>query len=81
MVLLLLNHCLFTSHCLWGSVFGLCFGMHYFVAFLVLQSCDEEEKANCFAIIVSLMSCDCYCSVSLPHAAVGWSAVCDCDIS
>ena len=27
------------------------------------------------------MSCDCYCSVALPHGAVSWSAVCDCDIS
>ena len=27
------------------------------------------------------MSCDCYCSVTLPQEAVGWSAVCDCGIS
>ena len=26
------------------------------------------------------MACDFYCSVSLPHGAVGWSAVCDCGI-
>ena len=26
------------------------------------------------------MACDCYCSVAHPHDAVGWSAVCDCDI-
>ena len=27
------------------------------------------------------MSFDCYCSVFLPHGAMGWSAVCDCGIS
>ena len=27
------------------------------------------------------MSCFCYCSVALPHGAMGWSAVCDCGIS
>ena len=27
------------------------------------------------------MSCDCYCSVVLPHGVVGWSAACDCVIS
>ena len=27
------------------------------------------------------MSCDCPCSVALPHGTVGWSAVCDCGIS
>ena len=32
---------------------------------------DEEENDNCFALIVFLMSCDCKCSVALPHDAVG----------
>ena len=36
-------------------------------------------KRGCFTYIVCLVSCDCQCSVSLPHGAVGWSAVCDCD--
>ena len=26
------------------------------------------------------MSCDCYFSVALPRVAVGWSAVCHCDM-
>ena len=30
---------------------------------------------------VFIVSCDCYCSVALPHCAVGWSEVCDCGIS
>ena len=42
---------------------------------------EEEEKAGCFAIIVLHMYCYCKCSLALPHAAVGWSAVCDCGIS
>ena len=27
------------------------------------------------------VSCCCKCSVTLPHGAAGWSAVCDCGIS
>ena len=36
-----------------------------------------RERAGCFTLIVFQMSCACYCSVSLPRGAVGWSAVCD----
>ena len=25
---------------------------------------------------VLLVSCDCHCTVAVPHSAVGWSAVC-----
>ena len=39
-----------------------------------------EERAGCFAFIVLRMSCYCKCVVTLPHGAVGWSAVCDCGI-
>ena len=31
----------------------------------------EEERVDCIALIVFLMSCDCQCSVALPHGAVG----------
>ena len=41
---------------------------------------DEEERAGCFILFVFLMSCFSYCSVALPHSAVGWSVLCDCDI-
>ena len=34
-----------------------------------------EERVGCFAFIVLRMSCYCICSVTLPHGAVGWSAV------
>ena len=40
-----------------------------------------EERAGCFAYVVFLLSCGCWCSVSLPHSALGWSASCHCDIS
>ena len=42
---------------------------------------EEEKEAGCFAIIVLQMNCYCKCFVTLPHGAVGWSAVCDCGIS
>ena len=42
---------------------------------------NKKERAGCFAFIVFGMSCYCKCPVALPHVAVGWSAVCDCDIS
>ena len=59
----------------------LCFVMHYFVSILVCNHLKEEEKADCFAIIVLQMYLYCKCYVALPHGAVGWSAVCDCGIS
>ena len=36
---------------------------------------------GCFTFIVFLISCGCYCSLPLPHGAVGRSEVCDCGIS
>ena len=51
--------------------------MQYFVSILVSQS----SRWGCFTLIVFLMSCGCYCSLPLPHIDVGWSAVCDCEIS
>ena len=32
-------------------------------------------------MIAFLVSCDCSCSLALPHGGVGWSAVFDCGIS
>ena len=42
---------------------------------------DEEKRAGCFAFIVFCMSCYYKCCVVLPQDAIGWSAVCECDIS
>ena len=46
-----------------GVLCFLCFGMHYFVSFLVLQ---DEERTGRFAFVVSRMSCYCICLVALP---------------
>ena len=42
---------------------------------------EEEEKADCFAIIFLQMYCYYKCYTALPPGAVGWSAVNDCGIS
>ena len=65
-----------------GSVFAfvlLCITLCPFYKFC--NHLEEEDRAGCFAFIVLRMSCYCKCSVTLPHGAVGWSAVCDCGIS
>ena len=64
-----------------GFCVGFCFGMHYCMSFLFLQSSCEEERAGCFASIVFWMSCHYKCQVVLPHGGDGWSAVCDCGFS
>ena len=58
-------------------MFFFVFGMHYFF----FLSSDEEERAGYFAFIVVWMSCYSKCPVTLPHGAVGLSAVCACGIS
>ena len=40
-------------------------------SFYFCKHIDEEENDSCFALIVFLVSCDCKCSVALPHDAVG----------
>ena len=61
-------------------LFGLClwYALHFVLTSFHL---DMEEIAECFAIIVFLMSCSCQCSVAFSHGASGWSTVCDCSIS
>ena len=49
--------------------------------FKLCNHLEEDDRAGCFALIVLRMSCYCKCSASLPHDAVGWSAVYDCGIS
>ena len=53
------------------------------MTFLVLHSSSwgREKAVGYFASFVFLVSCDCFCSVTLPHSAMCWSAVCDCGIS
>ena len=65
---------------LWHSAIVLCFAVRYFVSILVLQSSRwGRERDGSFALLVFLVSPDCY--VALPHDATGLSAVCDCGIS
>ena len=62
---------------------GFCVCSMFCCAFLCFLFCnyhDGEERAGCFILFVFLMSCFCYCSVALPHGAMGLSAVCDCCI-
>ena len=40
----------------------------------------RRKKLGCFAFIALQMYCYYKCSVAFPHGAMGWSAVCDCDI-
>ena len=47
--------------------------------FLFCNHLDGEERADCFALFVFLVSRD--CCVALPHDATGLSAVCDYGIS
>ena len=42
-----------------GSAFDPCFGMHYCVSFLVYNHLDEEEKADCLALILLFVSFEC----------------------
>ena len=56
-----------------------CFGMHYFVSFLVLQivlTGKRELVTGCFSDVLLLLV---FCG--FPRGAVGWSAVCGCGIS
>ena len=39
--------------------------------FWVCDHRDGETRTGCFALIVFLVSCDCFCSVTLPHGALG----------
>ena len=58
-----------------------CFVAQYLVSFLVLQLFCEEKRAGCLTLFVFLVSRGCYCTVSLPCSAMGWSAVFACGIS
>ena len=51
------------------------------MSFLVLQSLDGGERADCSTLPVFLMPGDCWRSVALLHGASDLSAVCDCGIS
>ena len=54
-----------------GSVLVFVLLCIYLCSFYFCLHLDEEENDSCFALIVFLVSCDCKCSVPLPHDAVG----------
>ena len=51
------------------------------VLFLVLQTSGWGIASSLLYFVCLLCVLCFYCSVALPHDAVGWSAVCDCGIS
>ena len=51
---------------------------HQFTRINFLKNGLKRERASCFDFIVLRLSCYCKCSVTLPHGAVGWTAVYDC---
>ena len=79
LVLLLLIYLL--PLCMGVLCFGPCFVIQYFVSFLFCSHLDREERDDCFTVFVFMMFCGSQSSVALLHGAIGWSAVCDCDIS
>ena len=56
------------------------FFVHYLVSFLLLQSSPWGRETWLLYFNCLLMAFDCWRSLSLPHSAFGWSAVCDCGI-
>ena len=76
----LLVHCLLLPPFFVGVMIGHCFVVHYLVSSFAIHSLGKKDSwflyFNCL-----LRSFDSKCSVSLPHGDVGWSTVCDCDVS
>ena len=69
--------CLFNFCC--AKCWALAF-LQYFVPFLVLQSSRLGRESRLLYFFVFLMLCRCYCSLTFPHGAMGWSIVCYCGI-
>ena len=67
----LLIHCLMYFKIFVGVLcFFFLFFLFYYASLCVL-SIFVNTMTRCFALTVFLMSCDCKCSVALPHDAVG----------
>ena len=47
---------------------------------MVSQHLNDTQAHRHLRFIVLRMSSYCKCSVTFPHCALGWSAVCDCGI-
>ena len=57
-------------------VLRLCSVVNCLVSFRFCIRLGGKETAGCFALVVFLVSCGCWCSVALPRGAVTWSVVC-----
>ena len=62
-----------------GVVFEPCYVVQHLVSIRDLQSSFLGKEFWPLYFNCRSMSFDGYCIVSLPHSAVDWSAVCDCD--
>ena len=63
--------------CVWCSVFVFVLVCSTLCPF----SCSNHREEEDFVVVFSPMSCNFIYSVSLPHGAMGWSAVCDSGVS
>ena len=75
---------LFMIHCLMFLTFDGCFvfGPRFVLhCLLSIISLRKRERRLLYFNCVLFLSCDCFCTVSIPHGAVGWSPVYHCDIS
>ena len=71
-------HLTLFAGALWWSLF--CYALLYVLSsFAIILT--RKGELFVFSSIAFLMSCDCKCSVALPHDIIGWFAVCDCGIS
>ena len=83
-VLLLLIYCLMFFPLFVGvlCLYLFCYALIYVhSSFAITLMRKRKLVALLLHCILLRRSCYYKCSVALPHAAVGWSAVCDCGIS
>ena len=53
----------------------------FFQNVFIMKTFIGIERTGCFALFVFFLLCDYKCSASLSRGTMGWSMVCDCDIS
>ena len=74
MVQLLFIHCLLLLQ-LFAFLCKFLVLLYIILYVLAIFAPAVEKRVGSFTFIVLLMSCCCYRSLSLPHGALGWSAV------
>ena len=58
-----------------------CFAVIYAISSFAIIMMEKRELVALLSLSSWLVSCYCYCPVTLPYDTEGWSAVCDCGIS